>query len=222
MDFVHYDVVRKMSRIFGVSIGSAVVAISASARIAVDDQIPNSAADAKPIKVGAMVPKAELRSLEGKAVKLSEVLGGKPTVLVFYRGGWCPFCNMHLADLGKVEGEIRAKGYQIVAITPDLPEELNKTLDKHHMTYKLYSDSAADAMKKFGVAFRLDDKTFTMYKNSYHIDLEKSSGHDHHILPVPSVFLINKSGKIVFASSNPDYKIRLKGSDILEAIDKNK
>lgn len=177
--------------------------------------------EAKPLKVGAHAPDSTLMSLDGKEIKLSKVLGNKPTVLVFYRGSWCPFCNMHLADLARIEKDVRSKGYQIIAITPDLPSELNKTMDKHQMTYQLFSDSKAEAMKKFGVAFRLDDQTFAMYKDKYHIDLEKSSGEMHHILPVPSVFLINKSGKIIFAHSNPDYKVRLKGSEILKAIDEN-
>jgi peroxiredoxin len=184
-----------------------------------DDGVAMSAMEAKPLKAGTKAPESLLTNLEGKQENLSSILSIKPTVLIFYRGGWCPFCNTHLAELGKIESDIRKKGYQIVAISPDLPSELNKTLDKQHLTYKLYSDASAEAMKKFGVAYRLDDKTFTMYRDSYKIDLEKSSGQKHHILPVPSVFIIDRSGKITFVSSNPDYKVRMKGSEILKAIE---
>ena len=83
----------------------------------------------------------------------------------------------------------------------------------------MFSDSTAEAMKKFGVAFRVEDATYTKYRDSYHIDLERSSGQTHHILPVPSVFIIDKSGKVIYVHSNPDYKVRLKGSEILSAID---
>lgn len=181
--------------------------------------VADSAAEAMPLKVGARAPDASLRGLDGKAINLHKVLGGRPSVVIFYRGGWCPFCNRHLSDLASIEGDIERRGYQIVAISPDSPEELNKTLTKDHLPYKLFSDSSAEAMMKFGVAFRLDDATFTKYRDNYHIDIEGSSGKSHHILPVPSVFIVDKGGKIIFVHSNPDYKVRLKGSEILTAID---
>lgn len=177
-----------------------------------------SPTEAKPIKVGTQIPTAQVTTLEGKSVSLRSVTKGKPTVLVFYRGGWCPFCNAHLADLGMVADQVKAKGYQILAISPDRPEELKKTMDKHHMSYTLLSDASAEAMKKFGVAYRLDDETYTTYRDRYSIDLEKSSGKPHHVLPVPSVFVVDKAGKIQFAYSNADYKIRLKGDELLKHL----
>ena len=181
--------------------------------------VADSAANAKPLTVGAATPNVILQSLSGKDVSLSSLLKHKRTVLIFYRGGWCPFCNVHLSDLVTIEHKITAKGFQIIAISPDTPAELSKTLTKDHLTYKLYSDSAAEAMKKFGVAYRLDDDTFFKMKNDYGVDLEKSSGKAHHILPVPSVFVIGKDGKIAYVHSNPDYKVRLKASEILSVID---
>jgi peroxiredoxin len=177
-----------------------------------------SAAEAKPLTVGAMAPDATLQDLKGRDVSLSAILKGKKTVLIFYRGGWCPYCNAHLSGLVTIEKQVTERGFQIIAISPDLPSELNKTLTKDHLNYELFSDSSAEAMKKFGVAYRLDDVTFSKMRDSFGVDLEKSSGHTHHILPVPSVFLVDKDGKIVFVHANPDYKVRLKGSEILSAI----
>ncbi len=174
-------------------------------------------AKAKPLEAGAKAPNADLRTVKGEKTSLRAVLNKKPTVLIFYRGGWCPFCNMHLAELAKVEGDLRGMGYQIVGISPDRPEEIAKTVDQHKLTYKLFSDTSAESLKKFGVAFRLDDSTFDTYKNKYSIDLEKRSGEKHHILPVPSVFIIDAKGKIVFSHSNPDYKVRMKGEEIVAA-----
>jgi peroxiredoxin len=183
------------------------------------ESVANSAAEAVPIKVGQRVPDALLGNQVGKPVRLRSVLRGKSTVIVFYRGEWCPFCNAHLSDLATIEGDLRKRGYQILAISPDISSELAKMAEKDHLTYKMFSDSSAEAMKKFGVAFRVDDATYTKYRDTYHIDLERSSGQTHHILPVPSVFIVDKSGKIIFAHSNPDYKVRLKGSEILTTID---
>ena len=172
---------------------------------------------AKPLAVGTKAPSAKLKGLDGKDIKLKDVLAGKPTVLIFYRGDWCPYCNAHLADLAKVEGDLKNLGYQIVAISPDLPSELQKTADKHKLDFTLLSDSQAKALKKYGVAFHVDDMMYGAMKDKYNIDLERSSGEKHHILPVPSVFLIDKDGKIVFVHSNPDYKVRMKGDEILAA-----
>jgi len=165
-----------------------------------------------------MVPDATLQALNGKNVSLTNILKRKRTVLIFYRGGWCPYCNAHLSDLVTIEKQVTDRGFQIIAISPDTPSELNKTLTKDHLNYKLFSDSSAEAMKKFGVAYRLDDPTFTKMRDSFGVDLEKSSGQTHHILPVPSVFVVGKDGKIVYVHSNPDYKVRLKGSEILSVI----
>ena len=207
---------------FQVRLAALVAAAAVSAvSVAYPDQesVANSAAEAVPIKVGERVPNATLGNQTGKTVQLRSVLRGKPTVIIFYRGGWCPFCNAHLSELATMEGDIRKRGYQIIAISPDIAAEIAKMAEKDHLTYKMFSDSSAEAMKKFGVAFRVDDATYTKYRDSYHIDLERSSGQPHHILPVPSVFIVDKSGKIIFAHSNPDYKVRLKGSEILSAID---
>jgi peroxiredoxin len=180
--------------------------------------VADSATMAKPLTVGAMVPDATLQALNGKNVSLTNILKRKRTVLIFYRGGWCPYCNAHLSDLVTIEKQVTDRGFQIIAISPDTPSELNKTLTKDHLNYKLFSDSSAEAMKKFGVAYRLDDPTFTKMRDSFGVDLEKSSGQTHHILPVPSVFVVGKDGKIVYVHSNPDYKVRLKGSEILSVI----
>jgi len=184
-----------------------------------EKSVPSRAEDAVPLKVGARVPNTTVKTLDGKDILLSAALDKKPAVVIFYRGGWCPFCNAHLSELAKTESDIRKRGYQIIAISPDLPEELNKTLEKDHLTYKLFSDSKAEAMKAFGVGYRLDDPTFTKYRDQYKIDLERSSGQNHHILPVPSVFVVNAKGKITFVYSNPDYKVRMKGQALLDALD---
>ena len=90
------------------------------------NQVPPSAQHAEPIGVGTDAPDADLPDLEGKDVTLHAIIAGKRTVLIFYRGSWCPYCNAHLSDLVTVEEELRSLGYQIVAISPDRPEELNR------------------------------------------------------------------------------------------------
>jgi peroxiredoxin len=181
------------------------------------DQVASSAKEAKPIEVGTAAPDAGLRGLDGNDVTLHAIVAGKPTVLIFYRGSWCPYCNLHLSDLVTVEEELRSLGYQIVAISPDRPEELNKMTAADHLNYRLFSDPQAEAMKKFGVAYQVDNTTLTNYKQKFNVDLESSSGQTHHILPVPAVFILDRGGKIVFVHADPDYKVRMKGAEVLAA-----
>jgi len=180
------------------------------------NKVKKSAEDVCPLKAGQKVPDPVLWSIDDKEESLSEILNGKPTVLVFYRGGWCPYCNMQLSELRKIEKQIIDMGYQLIAISMDTPENLKASLDKDKLNYELYSDSKANAVIAFGLAFRVDDKTIEKYK-SFGLDLEKASGEKHHILPVPSVYIVGKDGVIKFEYSNPDYKVRLKSELLLDA-----
>ncbi|MEZ5162660.1 MAG: peroxiredoxin-like family protein [Fimbriimonadaceae bacterium] len=192
-------------------VGASILAVAAVQNVASKPE------DAKPIGVGKMVPKVNLTSLEGKSTSLESIINNKTTVLIFYRGGWCPFCMRHLKDLGSITGDLKEMGAQIVAISPDKPEDLKVSIDKNELAYTLFSDSSAEAMKAFGVAFRLDDETFGMYKERFNIDLERSSGQNHHILPVPSVYVVNGKGEIKFAHNDPNYRVRLEADKVLAA-----
>ena len=86
-----------------------------------------------------------------------------------------------------------------------------------HLNYRLFSDPQAEAMKKFGVAYQVDNNTLTNYKLRFNVDLESSSGQTHHVLPVPAVFIVDRGGNIVFVHADPDYKVRMKGAEVLAA-----
>lgn len=107
-------------------------------------------------------------------------------------------------------------GYQILAISPDTPENLKPTVDRHSLGYQLLSDSELTAAKAFGIAFHLDEPMFERYKG-FGIDLEAASGQDHHQLPVPAVFVCDDKGKVAFSYVNPDYRVRVDPSVILAA-----
>lgn len=200
-----------MNKTFPIVASLLLAAVTASAW-----GVPKSPADVTPLKIGDAVPDAPLRALDGAATTLRERVAGRPTVLVFYRGGWCPYCNLHLKELKDVQKDLDALGYQTLAVSPDRPEELRKTLDKHQLPYALLSDSKMEAARAFGLAFRVDKETIKKYEG-YGIDLEKASGEKHHWLPVPGLFLVDKEGVITFVYANPDYKVRLKGPVVLAA-----
>ena len=178
--------------------------------------VPTDARQVQPLDVGDQAAVAILRRPDGQAADLADLYGRKPTVLIFYRGGWCPYCNAHLGQIAAVEPELLKMGYQVLAISPDRPEELAKTLDKQHLTYQLLSDSDAVLARAFGLVFRVDDPTLEKYRG-FGIDLEQASGQDHHLLPVPAVYIVDTTGTIRFAHWDSDYKTRLAPEDLLKA-----
>ncbi len=176
-----------------------------------------SAEQAKPLSVGAKVPAVSLKTLDGQTADLADLIEEKPTVIVFYRGGWCPYCNTQLGRLKEIEQQILDTGWQIIAISPDRPQKLSESIIKHQMKYTLFSDSKMEASKKFGIAFKVDDATIEKYKG-YGIDLDDASGENHHLLPIPAVFLIGADGIIKFTYANPDYKVRLDPQVLLSTV----
>ncbi len=128
----------------------------------------------------------------------------------------CSTCNAHLGQIATVEPELLSMGYQVLAISPDRPEELAKTLDKHDLTYQLLSDSDAVLAQAFGLVFRVDEPMLEKYRG-FGIDLELASGRDHHMLPVPAVYIVDTTGIIRFAHWDADYKKRLKPETLLKA-----
>lgn len=180
---------------------------------------PDSAQDVHPLGKGDKTPNATLRRPDGQQVNLADLLAVKPTVLIFYRGDWCPVCNTHLRQVATLEQEFLAMGYQLLAVSPDRPEELRKTAAKQGLKYQLLSDSDMVLARAFGLAFRVDDPTLKKY-SVYGIDLEKSSGRSHHLLPVPAVYIVDTRGVIQFAYWDPNYKERLDPGELLSACRK--
>ena len=181
--------------------------------------VPTDARQVQPLREGQKAATAVLRRVNGQKVDMATLYNRKPTVLIFYRGGWCPYCNTHLVQIAEAEPKLLAMGYQVLAISPDKPEEMAKTLGKHQLGYQLLSDSDLTFSRAFGLVFSVDDSTLEKYRG-YGIDLEKSSGLDHHMLPVPAVYIVDNSGMIRFAHWDSDYKKRLEPDALLEAARK--
>ncbi|MEE9369708.1 MAG: peroxiredoxin-like family protein [Pontiella sp.] len=175
-----------------------------------------SAMEIRPLMVGQSIPDTPLKTAEGKVFDLQAAAQEQPLVVIFYRGGWCPFCNQHLGQLQEAASKLHDLGYRIVAISPDRPEELGKSAEQHQLSYTLLSDSSMAAAKAFGLAFEVDEPMLEKLA-SYNIDIEAASGEMHHLLPVPAVFIIGTGGLIDFSYANPDYKTRLAPEVLLAA-----
>ena len=186
--------------------------LSAWSLIAQTINVAREPTDISPLLIGEKIPSISLLDMKGKNVDLQVLAGRKQSILVFYRGGWCPYCNLHLAELQTIEPDILAAGYQIIAISPDSPESLSASADKNKLNYILLSDNDAALIKAFGLAFKAPEKYAEL--------LNKSSGgkNKEELLPVPAVFVLNKQGDILFEYINPDYKKRLKGSLLMAVL----
>jgi len=176
----------------------------------------SSPKNVQPLGKGQSIPNGELTTLDGKKVELKTLVSQKPSILIFYRGGWCPFCNLQMGQLVKIEPDLMKMGYQLLAITPDKPERLRESLEKHGINYTLLSDRTMELTRQFGLAYRLDSQTLEKMK-SFGVNLEKSTGNSLHELPVPAAFVVDTKGVIHFVYYNPDIKVRVNPDDLMKA-----
>ncbi|GAB2524470.1 peroxiredoxin-like family protein [Spirosoma aerophilum] len=186
-----------MTSIFSVALAAVLTAFTMA------DTIPQKPEDISPLLIGETIPDVRLQTINGQSIALLTEVAKKPTVLVFYRGGWCPYCSRQLAELRTLEPDLAKMGYQLIAISTDSPANLKSTLDKTELTYTLLSDAEVTAAKAFGIAFKAPI--------SYSSTLEKGSGgkNTEKLLPVPAVFLLNQQGVIKFEYINPNFKERM-------------
>jgi len=122
-----------------------------------------------------------------------------------------------LAELAKVKGELRERGIDILALSPDRPELVKRNQDNSAFDYRLLSDNDMEAALAFGIAFQVEEELVRMYKENHSIDLEADSGRNHHLLPHPAVYLVDSEGVVRYAHVNPDYRDRLSAEEILQA-----
>ena len=160
-----------------------------------------------------------LTNIDGEEVALSSFTKDGPAMVVFYRGGWCPYCNFQVQGLTKAYDQFQERGVTPVLISVDSASEATKTTATYEIPFPVLSDSTLAAHKAFNVAFEVDADTLAKYE-TYGIDLEKASGKDHHNLAVPSVFLVGTDNKILWAHADADYQTRPSPDQLLAAIDK--
>ena len=179
-------------------------------------QVSNSAEEVRPLLVGAPIPTAQFLTADGKLFDLNTAIKDSPAILMFYRGGWCGYCNAQMGQLKEIEEDLVALGYRIFAISPDTPDRLQKSMAKHEMKYTLLQDKDLLVSQSFGIVFKLDDSTTKKYLGA-NIPLSFNAQSNGRVLPVPAVFLVGTDGKIRFHYVNPSYSVRLDPDVLLSA-----
>ncbi|MCZ4696073.1 peroxiredoxin-like family protein [Ancylomarina euxinus] len=169
------------------------------------------------LQIGQKAPEFEAFDQNGSKFNSADILKEKQLIVVFYRGQWCPYCNRHLSELQNHLEDFREAGAQIVAISPEQTENINKTVEKTKAEFPVLWDKDNTIMKAFGVDFILPETLQNKYKE-YEIDLIWDNGNSSQTLPVPATFVIGTNGKIKYLQYDPDYKNRSSAKDILKQL----
>jgi peroxiredoxin len=173
------------------------------------------------IPVGQKVPDIHARDLDGKDVSLSSLYTKGPILVAFYRGGWCPYCSSENHALATAYPEYQKRGVTPVTVSVDKPDAEAKTKATYAIPFPVLSDSDATMIEAFHVVNHVDDATLAKMKG-FGVDLESYSGNPHHEIAIPSLFLIDRTGVVRWAHSDPDFKVRPSTAQILAAIDATK
>jgi peroxiredoxin len=171
---------------------------------------------AQALQAGDRAPDLALPNARGDLVPLGSLWARGPVILTFYRGGWCPYCNLELRAYQAILPAIRAAGVALVAISPQTPDASLSTAERNALAFDVLSDVGSRAAEAFGIAFTLKQELRALYTRLGH-PLPEANGTDDWRLPVPATFVIASGGRIVLAHVDADYRRRLEPADALLA-----
>lgn len=168
--------------------------------------------------LNSKAPDFKAKDQNGNEVRLKDLVKKGKVVLIFYRGQWCPYCNKFLKKLEDSLQLIKDKGAVLVAITPELPENITKTVEKTNADYSILYDEELKIMKAYDVEFEVPENVLTRYRNSG-IKIDENNGKKNgNFLPIPATYIIDKESNITYRFFQPDYKKRPSVKEILDNL----
>jgi peroxiredoxin len=170
------------------------------------------------LPIGETAPDFTLPNQRGDTVRLADRLSRGPVVLSFYRGVWWPYCNLELAALAKELPVIRSLGADLMAISPELPDNTLTMAEKHAIPIDILSDATSEVLKKYRLWFAVPAEVKALYLEKFGMDLAKYNGEGRWELPVPATYVLDRDGIIRAGEADPDYTVRMEPSDILSAL----
>ncbi len=169
-------------------------------------------------KTGNTIPEIVLSNASGKFVSVNKILTNhKKVVIAFYRGGWCPYCNLELKALQNIIPEIEAKGAKLIAISPESPDNSLTTIEKNALNFEVLSDINNEVARKMNLVFQLPEELQNLYQK-FGIDLDSNQGNTNQELPIAATYVVESNGTISYHFLEEDYKLRADPSEILEAL----
>ncbi len=181
------------------------------------EELARSGITERSLGVGDEAPDFELPDAKGKSVRFSELLKEGPVVLNFYRGGWCPYCNLELRAFQQVLPEIEKAGATLVAVSPETSDNSLSTTEKNELQFQVLSDGGNAVARKFGLVFTLADALRPIYEQ-FGIDIPKYNGDDSYEIPVPATYVIDQNRIIRFSFVNTDYTQRAEPAEVVAAL----
>ena len=170
------------------------------------------------LKKGARAPEIKLGNARGETIDLTNLLKNGPVIVNFYRGGWCPYCNLELRAYQKLLPEITGAGASLVAISPEQPDASLSTAEKNELTFEVLSDVGQKVGRAFGLVYDLSDELNAIYKG-FGNDLSAVNGTpDEWALPVPATYVIDHDGTILYAHADVDYQYRADPAEVLAVL----
>ena len=170
------------------------------------------------LQIGAKVENFSLVNHNGESIELNDLLNKGPVIVSFYRGGWCPYCNLELKALNDYLAQFKTQSAQLIAISPQLPDETLSTKQKNELDFDVLSDVSNKVAEQFGLLFTLDERIQALY-TQFGIDFEHYYGDKSFKLPLPATYVINQEGVITYAFLNEDYTLRAEPIDIMAALE---
>jgi len=171
------------------------------------------------LKVGEKVPSFVLNDIFENKKNVKDLVKNEYLVIDFYRGGWCPFCNMELREYQRLHDDFINAGANIVAISPEKAEYTKVSSKDNEITFDILSDVNTKVMSDFGIVFALDDDVKKVYEQ-FGIDLEKTQGNSEFKMPIPATYVINKELEVVFVHIEEDYTTRCEPNAVLDFLRK--
>lgn len=183
------------------------------------EAVANSGITSSAKQVGQKAPNFTLNNALGKPVTLNDYLKKGKVVLTWYRGGWCPYCNLTLNQLQEELPNFNANGANLIALTPELPDKSISTTEKHDLKYEVLTDIGNKIADEYGIVFKLTDEVAGMYNESF--NLNDYNGDTSNMLPLAATYIIDESGEIIYAFLDADYRNRAEPSELTAFLKNN-
>lgn len=181
--------------------------------------VENSGITSKAKQVGEKAPNFTLNNALGEPVQLNDYLKKGKVVLTWYRGGWCPYCNLTLNQLQQELPNFKANGASLIALTPELPDKSISTAEKNDLAFEVLSDIGNEVADEYGIVFKLTDEVAEMYNKSF--DMNSYNGDKSNELPLAATYIIDENGEIIYAFLDADYRNRAEPSELTEFLKKH-
>jgi len=182
------------------------------------DQLRSGAVARTMLKVGDHAPTIVLENAKGATVDVGTLLKKAPVIVTFYRGGWCPYCNLELKAYQDILPEIVAAGASLVAISPEKPDDTVSTAEKNALTFEVLSDVGQKVGRAFGLVYEFTEELKSAYRG-FNLDIPaRNSTPGEWALPVSATYIIGRDGSIIYAYTDVDYRDRADPRDVLAVL----